>query len=387
MTNPGIGRRLRLGMVGGGQGAFIGAVHRIAARLDGRYELVAGALASDPDRAAASAAELLIGPERAYASFQDMAAAETARDDGIDVVAIVTPNHVHHAVAKAFLDAGIHVICDKPMTTTVADAEDLVARVERTGLVFGLTHNYTGHPLVRHARELVQAGALGRIRLIQAEYAQDWLSTKLEDTGLKQAEWRTDPARSGPAGCLGDIGTHAYNLACFITGLTAEDVAADLHTFVEGRRLDDNAHMMLRFANGAKGMLWASQVSPGNENNLMIRVYGDKAGIQWRQEEPNHLIFSALGEPPRRLTRGGPEAGAAAQHASRVPAGHPEGYLEAFAQLYADLADQISCRISGQDPEAAVLFVPGVNEGLQGVRFIAAAVESSARGGAWTPIG
>ncbi len=387
MTNPAIGRRLRLGMVGGGQGAFIGAVHRIAARLDDRYELVAGALASDPARAAASAAQLLIDPERSYASFEEMAATENGREDGIDAVAIVTPNHLHHAVAKAFLDAGIHVICDKPMTTTVAEAEDLVGLVERTGLVFGLTHNYTGHPMVRHARELVQAGALGRIRLIQAEYVQDWLSTRLEDTGLKQAEWRTDPARSGPAGCLGDIGTHAYNLACFITGLTAEEIAADLDTFVEGRRLDDNAHTMLRFENGAKGMLWASQVAPGNENNLMVRIYGDKAGIQWRQEDPNHVTFSPLGEPPRRLTRGGPEAGAAAQHASRVPAGHPEGYLEAFAQLYADLAEQISCRIAGQGPDAASLLVPGARDGLEGVRFIAAAVASSARGGAWTPIG
>lgn len=387
MTNPAIGRRLRLGMVGGGRGAFIGAVHRIAARLDDRYELVAGALAADPDRAVASAADLLLDPDRAYTDYREMAQAEAARQDGIDVVAIVTPNHVHHPVAKAFLDAGMHVICDKPMTTSVADAVDLVETVDRSGLVFGLTHNYTGHPLVRHARALVQSGELGRIRVIQAEYPQDWLSTKLEDSGLKQAEWRTDPARSGPAGCVGDIGTHAYNLACFITGLVAEAVAADLHTFVDGRRLDDNAHMMLRFAGGAKGMLWASQVAPGNENNLKIRVYGDKAGLEWRQEDPNQLIVSALGEPPRRLTRGGPGTGAAAAQATRIPPGHPEGYLEAFAQLYADLAEQISCRIAGRDPDAAVLCVPGAREGLQGVQFIAAAVESSARGAVWTPIG
>jgi predicted dehydrogenase len=270
-----LGRRLRLGMVGGGQGAFIGAVHRIAARLDDRYELVAGALSSDPERARASAAELRIAPERAYASFAAMARKEAARDDGIDAVAIVTPNHLHHAAAKAFLEAGIHVICDKPMTTTVDDALDLVRTVRRTGLVFGLTHNYTGHPLVREARERVRAGELGAIRVVQVEYPQDWLTTRIEATGQKQAAWRTDPAQSG-GGAIGDIGSHAYNLAAFITGLQAESLCADLSTFVAGRRVDDNCNVLLRYAGGARGMLWACQVAPGNENALRVRVYGDR---------------------------------------------------------------------------------------------------------------
>lgn len=383
----GVGRRLRLGMVGGGRGAFIGAVHRIAARLDDRWELVAGALSADPERARASAAELHIAPDRAYGSYQEMAAAEAKRPDRIDAVAIVTPNHVHHPIAKAFLEAGFHVICDKPLTTTVADAEDLVATVERTGLIFALTHNYTGYPMVRHARELARAGALGRIRLIQAEYVQDWLTTPIETTGQKQADWRTDPARSGPVGCLGDIGTHAFNLAEFMAGVPAREVAAELTTFVAGRRLDDNAQLMLRFDGGARGLLWASQVAPGNENGLRIRIYGEQAGLAWHQEEPNYLTLTRLGEPARRLSRGGPEAGAAASHATRIPAGHPEGYLEGFAQLYRDAAEQIAARIEGRAPDPASLLVPTVEDGLRGVRFVAAAVASSARNGAWTPIG
>ena len=307
-----ITRRLRLGMVGGGQGAFIGAVHRIAARLDDRYELVAGALSSDPKRARASAAELRIAPERAYASFEEMAAKEAARDDGIDVVAIVTPNHVHHPAAKAFLEAGIHVICDKPMTTTVDDALDLVQTVRRTGLVFGLTHNYTGHPMAREARARVRAGELGAIRVVQVEYPQDWLTTKLEDTGQKQAAWRTDPARSGAGGAIGDIGSHAYNLAGFITGLEAESLCADLSTFVSGRRVDDNCNVLLRYAGGARGMLWACQVAPGNENALRFRVYGEDGGLEWQQERPDRLQVFAFGQPPQVISRAGPGAGEAA---------------------------------------------------------------------------
>jgi predicted dehydrogenase len=386
-TETKLGRRLRLGMVGGGQGAFIGAVHRIAARLDDRYELVAGALASDPERAKASAAELGLAPERAYGSFTEMAAAEAARDDGIDVVAIVTPNHVHHGPAKAFLEAGIHVICDKPLTTTLEDAEDLVAAVERSGLVFGLTHNYTGYPMVRHAREMVAAGELGPLRVIQAEYAQDWLATKLEDEDMKQAVWRTDPAKSGPAGSVGDIGTHALNLATFMTGLAPLELAAELHSFVAGRRLDDNAHIMLRFSQGAKGMIWASQVAPGNENALKIRIYGETGGLAWAQEHPNHLVFSPLGQAPRLITRAGSAAGPAAAHATRVPAGHPEGYLECFAQLYTDLAEQITARLEGRAPDPQSLLVPTVEDGAAGVRFICAAVESSRAGGAWVSLG
>jgi len=371
-------------MVGGGAGAFIGAVHRIAARMDDRYELVAAALSSDPQRSLASARELHI--PRAYTTFAEMAREEPKRADGIDAVAIVTPNHLHHGPAKTFLEAGIHVICDKPLTTTLQDALDLAETVRRTGLVFGLTHNYTGHPLVRQAREMVQSGELGSIRLVQVEYIQDWLSTPLETTGQKQAEWRTDPARSGPAGALGDIGTHAYNLACFVTGLQCEAVAADVTTFVAGRRLDDNVHVMLRLEKGAKGALWATQVAPGNENNLRLRVYGEKAGLDWRQENPNELGFTPLGEIRRTIRRASAGTGRAATHATRIPSGHPEGYLEAFAQLYTDLAEQISAAIEKRPPNPDSLLVPGVLEGVEGVRFIQAVLQSSEKGSAWTAV-
>lgn len=377
-------RRLRLGMVGGGPGAFIGAVHRIAARLDDRYELVAAALTSDPQRSLAGANEL--GIPRAYRNFEEMAAAESKRADGIEAVSIVTPNNVHYGPAKAFLEAGINVICDKPITTTVEDALSLAEIVKRTRLIFGLTHNYTGYPMVRQAREMVSAGELGPIRLVQVEYVQDWLSTPLEKTGQKQADWRTDPARSGPAGSLGDIGTHAYNLACFVTGLTLEGVAADVSTFVPGRRLDDNVHVMLRFSNGAKGGLWATQVAPGNENNLHLRVYGEKAGIDWRQEDPNELIFTLLGQPRRNIRRGSAGAGSAAAHATRIPSGHPEGYLEAFAQLYTDLAEQITAKIEKRAPTPEALLVPGVQDGVDEMRFIDAVLQSSRNGSSWTAL-
>jgi predicted dehydrogenase len=381
-----LGRRLRLGMVGGGEGAFIGAVHRIAARLDDRYELVAGALSSDPKRARASAAKLPIAPERAYGSFEEMAKSEAARDDGIDVVAIVTPNHLHHPVAKAFLEAGIHVICDKPMTTTVDDALDLVQAVRRTGLVFGLTHNYTGHPMVREARARVQAGELGTIRVVQAEYPQDWLTTKLEDTGQKQAAWRTDPARSGAGGAIGDIGSHAFNLAAFITGLEAESLCADLSTFVAGRRVDDNCHVLLRYAGGARGMLWACQVAPGKENALQVRVYGERGGLEWRQERPDQLHLFPYGQPPQLISRAGPGAGAAAAKVTRIPPGHVEGYLEAFANVYTGCAELITAKLEGREPDPDARLVPGVEDGARGVRFITAAVESSSRGAVWTDL-
>ena len=381
-----LGRRLRLGMVGGGQGAFIGAVHRIAARLDDRYELVAGALSSDPERGRASAVELRIAPERAYGSFEEMAAKEAARDDGIDAVAIVTPNHVHHPAAKAFLEAGIHVICDKPMTTTVADALDLVQTVRRTGLVFGLTHNYTGHPMVREARARVEAGELGTIRVIQVEYPQDWLTTKLEDTGQKQAAWRTDPAQSGAGGAIGDIGSHAYNLAGFITGLEAESLCADLSTFVAGRRVDDNCNVLLRYQGGARGMLWACQVAPGNENALRVRVYGDQGGLAWEQERPDLLHLFSFGQPPQVISRAGPGAGEAAAKVTRIPPGHVEGYLEAFANIYTGCAELITARLEGREPDPAARLVPSVEDGARGVRFITAAVESSSRGAVWTDL-
>jgi predicted dehydrogenase len=381
-----LGRRLRLGMVGGGQGAFIGAVHRIAARLDDRYELVAGALSSDPERAKASAAELRIAPERAYPSFEEMAASEAARDDGIDAVAIVTPNHVHHPAAKAFLEAGIHVICDKPMTTTVEDALDLVQTVRRTGLVFALTHNYTGHPMVREARARVRAGELGKIRVVQVEYPQDWLTTRLEETGQKQASWRTDPAQSG-GGAIGDIGSHAYNLAGFITGLQAESLCADLSTFVAGRRVDDNCNVLLRYEGGARGMLWACQVAPGNENALRVRVYGEQGGLAWQQERPDILHLFRFGEPPQTITRAGPGAGPAAAAVSRIPPGHVEGYLEAFANIYTGCAELITAKLEGREPAEAARLVPSVEDGARGVRFIAAALESSSRGAVWTDLG
>jgi len=373
-------------MVGGGPGGFIGAVHRIAARLDDRFELVAAALSSNPERARAAALDLYIAPERAYGSFAEMAEAEAARKDRIDVVSIVTPNHLHYPAAKAFLEAGFHVICDKPLTTTLEDALDLAQTVRRTGLLFAVTHNYTGHPLVRQAREIVADGELGPIRVVQVEYAQDWLSTPLEKTGQKQALWRTDPALSGPGGSLGDIGTHAYNLACFVTGLTCQELSAELSSFVPGRRVDDNVQIMLRFAEGARGLLWASQVAPGNQNNLRLRVFGEKAGIEWRQEDPNCLWFAALGKAPHLIYRAGPAASPVAAHASRVPSGHPEGYLEAFAQLYADMAEQISARIEGRAVDPSSLLVPTVEDGVAGMRFISAVVESSRQNSAWTGI-
>lgn len=374
--------RIRLGMVGGGQGAFIGAVHRIAARLDDQFELVAGALASDPARAKASAKQLGIADDRAYGSFEEMAKAEAARADGIEVVSIVTPNHMHGPVAKAFLEAGIHVICDKPLTTTVAEAEELAALVAKTGRVFVVTHNYTGYPMVRQARAMVANGDLGEIRLVQAEYLQDWLTERLEASSHKQAAWRTDPARSGAGGCIGDIGTHAYNLACFVTGLELDELLAQLTTFVEGRRLDDDVQILLKWKGGAKGMLWASQVAVGNENGLTLRVYGSKGGLEWAQESPNHLWFTPYGRPKQLLTRGGTGALSEAARVTRVPSGHPEGYLEGFATIYAEAARAIRAARVGERPDPDVIF-PTVEDGLAGVKFIDAAVRSSTGKGTW----
>ena len=379
-------RRLRLGMVGGGEGAFIGAVHRIAARLDDQYELVAGAFSADPDRSRSSAAALHVVPERAYGNFQEMAEREAARADRIDVVAVVTPNHMHAAPVCAFAERGFHVICDKPLAHRRQDAEHMAETVRRAGIVFGLTHNYTGHPMVRQAREMVACGELGAVRVIQVEYPQQWLTTPLEATGQKQAAWRTDPARSGAAGCVGDIGTHAFNLAEFVTGLRCDSLLADLTIFGQGRALDDNAHMLLRFDGGARGMLWSSQVAPGNDNALRLRVYGEKGGLEWAQEQPNLLLHTPFGEAPRSIRRAGAGASAVAAFASRIPAGHPEGYLEAFAQLYRDLAEQIGARIEGRLPDPACLLVPGIEDGVRGMHFIAAAVESSKVGTHWVKI-
>lgn len=372
--------RIRLGMVGGGRDAFIGAVHRIAARLDDQYELVAGCFSSTAEKSLASAADL--GVPRAYASFAEMAQKEARRKDGIEAVAIVTPNHMHAPVAMQFLKRGIHVICDKPLTATLPEAKRLAKAAQASGVIFALTHNYTGYPMVRQARAMVQAGDLGEIRVVQVEYPQDWLAEPVEATGSKQADWRTDPARSGAGGSTGDIGTHAFNLAGFVTGLELDELAADLQAFVPGRRVDDNAHVMLRYKGGARGMLWCSQVATGHENSLRLRVYGTKAGIEWAQEDPNYLWVTPLGQPKRLITRNGAGAGHEAGRVSRVPPGHPEGYLEGFANIYAEAARAILAARDGKAPDAAVLF-PGLKEGVEGVAFVDACVRSSSRNGAW----
>lgn len=376
-------RRLRLGMVGGGQGAFIGAVHRIAARLDDDWVLVAGALSSNPERARASGAELRIDPARCYSDFREMARAEAERTrhggDGIDAVAIVTPNHLHFPVACAFIEAGIHVLCDKPLTTNLADALHLQALVQRHGVRLALTHNYTGYPLIRSARALVEAGELGDVRIVQVEYAQDWLAQPLENSGQKQAAWRTDPALAGPAGCLGDIGTHAAQLAEFVTGLVPERISAELTTFVPGRRVDDHVQVQLRYANGARGLLWASQVATGEENHLRLRVYGTKAALHWDQESPNALTWHPAGQPAQRLTRGMASLPAVATAATRTPGGHPEGYLEAFAQLYRDFARDLR----HLDQPASV---PGVDDGVRSLAFVETVLASASRDGAWTTL-
>ncbi|WP_422039613.1 Gfo/Idh/MocA family protein [Roseibium sp.] len=372
---------IRLGMVGGGKDAFIGAVHRIASRIDGRYELVAGALSSTPEKALESGQALGLKQDRIYTDFEAMAKREARLKDGIEAVAIVTPNHVHYPAAKAFLKRGIHVICDKPLTSTLADARKLVKAAESSDALFFLTHNYTGYPMVRQAREMVQNGDLGAIRVIQVEYPQDWLTVEQNN---KQADWRTDPARSGAGGSTGDIGTHAYNLACFITGQSAESLAADLQSFVPGRQVDDNGHVMLRYASGTRGMLWCSQVAPGNENNLKIRIYGDKGGLEWHQENPNYLHVTPFGEPKRIITRGGAGMLDSIAPATRIPPGHPEGYLEGFANLYKDAADVIRAHQAGNNQDS---LVPGISDGLVGVQFVDACVRSSARNAAWVKLG
>jgi len=373
---------IRLGMVGGGQGAFIGAVHRIAARLDGEFRLVAGALSSTPEKARASGAALGLEPARCYGDYREMAQREARRKDGVQAVAIVTPNHMHAGPAIEFLKRGIHVICDKPLTATMAEAKKLAKVAEASQALFILTHNYTGYPMVRQARAMIARGDLGRLRLVQVEYVQDWLTEAAEATGSKQAEWRTDPARSGAGGALGDIGTHAYNLAAFVSGMEPEALAADLASMVPGRRLDDNAHVLLRYAGGAKGMLWASQVAPGNENGLRLRIYGEKGGLEWGQEDPNRLWFTPFGQPKQLLTRNGAGADPAGQRVSRVPGGHPEGYLEAFATIYTEAARAIRARDAGEAVPEEVVY-PTLKDGLAGMRFVEACVQSARRNAAW----
>ena len=378
--------RVRLGMVGGGEGAFIGAVHRHAAWLDNRYELVAGAFSSTAEVSRRSGQALGLDRSRVYDDYAQMARAEAARPDGIEVVSIVTPNHMHAPVARAFLEAGIHVICDKPVTTNSADARALQALAEKQGLIFAVTHNYSAYPMVRQARAMVKEGALGDIRVVQVEYAQDWLAEALEQSGQKQAEWRTDPARAG-GGAIGDIGSHAWHLADTIVGAPVESLCAQMSTFVPGRAIDDDVQVLLRYAGGARGMLWASQVAPGNANELRIRVYGSKGGIEWRQQQPNELSWTPLGEPTRILARGGPATHPAARRMSRVPAGHTEGYIEAFASLYGEVASQLLARRRGDAGDVAdEAWFPTIADGLRGVLFIETVQASSCEGGAWLPL-
>jgi predicted dehydrogenase len=380
------GRRVRLGMVGGGQGAFIGAVHRLAARMDDHYEFVAGALSADAAKAKASGEELGLAADRIYADFREMAKAEAKRPDGIEAVSIVTPNHMHVPACKAFIEAGIHVICDKPLAFNLKEAKQLEALLKKhPKRIFGLTHNYSGYPMIRQARDMVASGALGEIRYVQAEYAQAWLATPLEKSGQKQAAWRTDPKRSGAGGAVGDIGTHAMQLASFVSGLTLDQLSADLTSFVKGRALDDNVSVMLRFKGGAKGMLWASQIAVGNENALTLRVYGTKGGLDWAQENPNYLGFTELDKPRTIISRGGAGANAAAARVSRVPFGHPEGYLEGFANIYTEAARAIIAARSGKKPDKYVTF-PGIADGVAGMAFIEACVKSSGKNGKWTKV-
>ncbi len=387
MTDPqgfaALGRRLRLGMVGGGAGSLIGPAHRMAARLDDRYELVAGALSSDPERAAALAAELGIAAERSYVDFSTMAEAEAARDDGIDVVAIVTPNHLHYGPARAFLDKGVDVVCDKPLTNDLDEAVDLLRRVRASGRVFALTHAYATYPLIRHARERVAAGDLGEVRVVQVEYPQQSNVGLVEDAAVETAAWRRDPARSGPGGCIADIGTHAHHLAAWVTGLELSELCAEISTFVPGGRVDDDNNILLRYDGGARGMLWASKVATGCRNGLRLRVFGAKAGLTWGQEDPNEIEITPRGGERRIIGAGSPDLGPAAQRATRLKPGHPEGLIEAFANIYADVADVVTARLLERQPDPLALDFPTVEDGARGVKFIDAALESARRGGAW----
>ena len=374
-------KRLKLGMIGGGQGAFIGAVHRLCARMDDKYEFVAGCLSSTPEKAAKSAEEIGLDPSRSYPDFKTMAEEEAKRDDGIDVVSIVTPNHMHAAPAIEFLNKNIHVICDKPMTSTMEDAHKLVEAVSKSDAHFFLTHNYSGYPVVRGMRSLIENGALGKIRIIKGSYLQGWLGSKEEDSGSnKQAEWRTDPSRSGAAGSVGDIGSHAMHLLEFITQLKLQSVSADLTTFVEGRKLDDDASIMIRLNNGAKGSLSISQVATGEENNFSVAIYGDKGALKWSQENPNYAKFSQVGEASQIITRGGSIKVEGSEANVRIPAGHPEGYLEAFAQIYSDAADVIQNK---ENKEELLKILPNIDDGLHIMKFINATVDSSNNNSKW----
>ena len=388
-TNGPLNRKLRMALVGGGQGAFIGRVHATAASLDNRAALVAGALSSDPAKAKASAPDYDIPPQRAYGSYQEMVAAESKLppDQRIDFVAVATPNHTHYEIARAFAEAGFNVMCDKPLTFDLAQAEELARVVQRTGVVFGVTHNYTGYPLVRQARDMVRGGELGEINAIRAFYIQGWLRTRLEKEGQKQASWRTDPKRSGAAGCFGDIGTHAYNLGRFITGLLPEQISCLLKVFEAGRELDDYGVAAVRYQNGALGTVTASQISHGRENDLWIEIDGTKGALEWHQEEPNKMWFKVNGQPHRLYTRaGGPYLGATAGASTRIPSGHPEAFLEAFANIYTAAYDDMIKRASGQKFDAAHSLYPNVQDGVDGMNFVTQSVASAKENGAWKPL-
>ena len=376
-------RKIRIGMVGGGKDSFIGEVHRIALRLDGHYELVAGSFSSNFNNSKKTGKKLGLADNRVYETYQEMAEKEFDRSDGIEVVAIVTPNHLHVPISKIFAKKGIHIICDKPLALSSEEAIDLKKIVKSKKIIFALTYNYTGYPMVRHARALIKRGDLGSIRIIQAEYPQDWLTTKVEDRGLKQAEWRADPKRSGAGGCIGDIGTHAFNLIRFITGLEIDELSADIHTFVKGRLLNDNAQIMLRFKGGAKGSLWSSQVAVGNENNLKIRIYGENGGIEWRQEDPNYLYYTKFGQPTQKITRGSGSVSKAAKNVTRIPPGHPEGYLEGFANIYNDIYKKIYAQINKQKYDDSNDCYPTIYDGVEGMKFIETVLESSKKNSKW----
>lgn len=381
-------RKIRYGMVGGGRGAFIGAVHRIAAAMDQQIELVCGAFSSDPTRSKASGSDFFLPADRCYGTFEEMIRGEAKLPDTrrMDFIAIVTPNHVHFPPAKMALEHGFHVLSDKPATFDLAEAKQLAALVKRTGQLYGLTHNYTGYPLVKEARDLIRAGKLGRIRKVVVEYPQGWLATRLEAAGQKQAGWRTDPKRSGAGGCVGDIGTHAENLAEYITGLQIEELAADLTSFVKGRKLDDDANVLLRFKGGAKGILHSSQISVGEENNLNIRVYGELGGLEWHQRFPNTMYLKWLDQPMQVYRTGLGYLGANAKAATRTPPAHPEGYLEAFANIYKNFANHIRARLDGKKlaKDDPALDYPTIEDGVRGMAFIEAVVKSSGRNAAWT---
>ena len=377
-------RKLRMGMIGGGIGSFIGDVHRKAAALDGMIELVCGAFSSSPEKSIASAKALYLPEERCYKDYEEMIAKEKLlpEDQRMNFVAIVTPNHLHFAPAKLALENGFHVVCDKPMTLTLEEAIELEKIVTKSGLLFALTHNYTGHPLVKQAKAMVANGDLGNIRKIQVQYLQGWLSTSVEKTGHKQATWRVDPSKSGIGGALGDIGTHAENLVEYITGLKIEELAADLGRFGEGRILDDDGNLLLRMENGAKGTISFSQIALGEENNLSINVYGEKGSLEWHQENPNQLITHWLKEPQKIFTPNGNDLYPEALNSSRIPAGHPEGYLEAFATIYKNFAIHLMAVLNHKTIEKPDY--PTVKDGIRGMKFIYAAVESDKNNATWT---